>query len=160
MTLAQLQEFDAVFVAGPASITSALLTQYVNGGGNVYVEAGTGSICDECAWDPFLHDFGLDFGGENAIGYPYTAAAMSIPVSGSHPILAGVDHLQFGNANTVFDINASDARGQVVASHNGIGLLGVYDGNPPVGAVPEPGSMALMGLGCAGLAFALRRRRA
>lgn len=138
LTLAQLSAYDAVFVANGTGLNAALLAEYVKTGGNVFLAAGTGRACDDCLWDPFLKRFGLDFGpGSNRVGSPYTAQAMSLPVSGSHPILAGIDHLQYGNGNNVYDINPSDRRSQVIATYRNIGILAVYDGNPAPAAVPE-----------------------
>jgi hypothetical protein len=158
-TLAQLQAYNAVFIAANSGISAAVLTQYVNGGGNVFLAAGTGAACEDCAYDPFLNGFGLDLGpGYNGLGSPYTPSAMSLPVSGSHFILGGVDHLQYGNGNNVYDINASDARSQVIAGYQGVGILAVYDGNTAA-AVPEPGTFALMGLGLVSVALGYRRRK-
>lgn len=158
-TLAQLQAYDAVFIAANSGISAAVLTQYVSGGGNVFLAAGTGAACEDCLYDPFLNGFGLDLGpGYNGVGSPYTPSAMSLPVSGSHYILGGVDHLQYGNGNNVYDINVSDPRSQVIASYQGVGLLAVYDGNT-AGAVPEPGTFALMGLGLVSIVLGYRRRK-
>jgi hypothetical protein len=157
VTLPGLLAYDAIFL-GENAVSTSVLIDYVNAGGNVYLMGGVGVSGEDAIWDPFLNAFGLDFGeGYNGIGSPYSPANMSLPISGSHPILAGVDHLQMGNGNTIYDINASDARGQIVASYNGFGILAVYDGNGPA-AVPEPGTLALMGLGLVSMVMWVRRR--
>lgn len=70
----------------------------------------------------------------------------------------GVGGTYSSSANLVYGLNtiqtvAYDTDGNVSSSSVQVTL------NAPTPAIPEPGSLALMGLGMAGLAFAVRRRK-
>lgn len=150
--LATLRGYDGVFVGGYGA-DNQVLTDYVNGGGNVYVFGGTGDLGTAAGeagtWNPFLAHFGLAFDGTRFNGVQYT-----IPINSDHPIFAGVDHLYQDNGSSVLDLDPQDPRNQVLVTYQGQGLYGVFDGAP----VPEPGTLALL-VGPAGVLLAFRRRR-
>jgi len=152
-TLATLQGYDAVFLAGNNFDNNALI-QYINGGGNVFLEGGTGVVAGGAAgeaaqWNAFLNAFGLGFGSV------YNGVGGNIPIASSHPIFAGVTSLYQNNGNDTLDINVSDPRGQVLVTSatSGHGLYAVYESV----SVPEPGTLILLGGALIGL-FGLRRK--
>jgi hypothetical protein len=148
-TLATLQGYDAVFLAGNAFDNNVLI-QYVNGGGNVFLEGGTGIVgaaAEAAQWNAFLNAFGLEYGTS------YNGVGGNIDVSSTHPIFTGVDHLYQNNGNDTLDINASDPRAQVLVTSGGHGLYAVYESV----SVPEPGTLLLLGGALLGL-FGLRRK--
>ncbi len=148
-SLATLQGYDAVFLAGNAFDNSVLI-DYVNGGGNVFLEGGTGiggAAAEAAQWKAFLNAFGLEYGNS------YNGVQGDIFISNSHPIFAGVDHLYQNNGNDALDISASDPRAQVLVTLNGHGLYAVYESV----SVPEPGTLLLLGGALIGL-FGLRRK--
>jgi hypothetical protein len=147
--LATLQSYAAVFLAGTVFDNNELI-QYVNGGGNVFLEGGTGlggAAAEAAQWNTFLNAFGLGFGSV------YNGVGGDIPINSSHPIFAGVDHLYQNNGNDTLDINASDPSAQVLVTSGVHGLYAVYESV----SVPEPGTLLLLGAALLGL-FGLRRK--
>lgn len=104
--LATLQNYDAVFVGGFAADTSAL-TDYVNGGGNVYVMAGSGAFGDASAeataWDPFLLNFGL------TLSPVFNDIVGDISIDNPHPVTGGVSSLAYQNGQSIFELDPNSA---------------------------------------------------
>lgn len=160
---ATLGNYDAVFLAG--SVNSAypdqqVIIDYVQGGGNVYIGAGTGNggaAAEAAAWNQVLALAGLEFDGV------YNSQVGNIPPVGPHPLLAGVSSLYFAFGNSVVDLAPTDDTGEILFENNGHGMLalGSFGELPPpseFSPVPEPGTLAVIGLGLFGLGFARRRR--
>ena len=72
----------------------------------------------------------------------------------------GIDEGNDGTVNQFFTIYTRDvAAGTIRLSEQNQGTLNMYGlAAAPITAVPEPTSLALIGLGCAGLAVWTRRR--
>ncbi len=147
--LPTLRLYDGIFLAADAVPSTAVLVDYVNAGGNVYLAGGTGSDAakEAAMWDPFLNAFGLDFAPA------YNGVAGNIAISNPHPIFAGVDSLYQNNGESVSDLFPGDPRNRVLVSSGSNGLYAVYD------PVPEPGTMLLMGIGLGALGVRRRFRR-
>jgi hypothetical protein len=152
-TLGNLNNYSAVFLAGAqAGYNAATLAQYVNGGGDVYIAAGTADGpfggAENAYWNPFLNLFGLNLGPD------YNGIAGTFAVSSSHPVLAGVTALYNNNGNTVSLFGAVPGSSVIYTVPGGNqGLIGVYDG-----AVPEPGTWVLLSSGLVCLFLGRRSR--
>lgn len=120
-SLANLQQYDAIFLAGNAA-DNAVLIDYVAAGGNVYIAGGTtGHGCEQVTWNTFLHAFGL------AYGPCYNGIAGALPITSDHPIFTGVTSLYQNNGNTVLELNPSNPRTAILAFFGSNGLYGVFD---------------------------------
>lgn len=123
--LAVMQGYDAIWLGG-VPVDNAALTQYVQGGGNVYLMAGTAwapSAAAEAAyWNVFLTAFGLAYDTSyNGIGnFP-------IPVAGTHPILAGVTGLYHSSGQTVIDLDPADSAATILVDYMGVGIVAAYE---------------------------------
>lgn len=164
-TLATLNNYQGVFLGGiPGSggANAAILSAYVNGGGNVYVMAGTGEIgsagAEASSWDPFLNAFGLGFGSTY---FEQPAFLQITPVPGANPLQSGVTQVSWGFGQSAFETNLANPltdtaiTGQFsiarpIVSTFGIGTV----------AVPEASTVALAlpALGIIG-AVVIRRRK-
>ena len=147
--LPTLLEYDGVFLAGNAADNQVLI-DYVNHGGNVYLAGGTGlgsQNAEALRWNTFLNAFGLAFSTFDNFDVG------SIPISSTHPIFAGVDHLYQNNGNDTLVVSTNDPRTQVLVYDAGCALYAVYD------SVPEPTILPLLIISLVGL-IDMRRRRA
>jgi len=116
--LEDFSQYDAVFV-GQNSVDTHRLTEYVNGGGNVYVMSGTGYGVADTNWNAFLAAFGLSLASKSNSLNGVTA------ISSSHPLFAGVHSLLFIAGNSVA-VSGTYPGGAIVASAGTTGLFGVF----------------------------------
>ena len=164
--------FDAVLIGSGADSSSntellaasGLFTTYFNGGGSLYINTDEGF---GQSWFNFVPSFGTTVANTistQGIFVP-TAAGLAIGLTDTivdadvtHNFFTGVDTSLF----TIFEVtdqnNLGIPAGQTVALGLRAGVISSSgfgsSGNP----IPEPATLALMGLGFAGLAAARKRR--
>lgn len=148
-TLANLAGIDAVMLAGNYLDAAGLgvLSDYVAGGGSVYIAGGTGSLgptTEANSWNSFLAPFGIQM-----TGGAYDGIGGNLAVSGD-AIFAGVSTLYSNNGN------ALTGGGVVCCGDNG--LYAVWRSEEGPAPVPLPASGLLLA-GAVGAAAALRRRK-
>jgi hypothetical protein len=123
LSLANLLTFDAVYLGGRAFNATAI-NDYLSAGGNVYIAAGAGGFGgaanEAAAYAPLLVPRGLQ------LAAPYAGPSVDVPISGTHPLLAGVDHLYAWGANFLSDLTAGDPSSTIIFNHAAL-QIGVYD---------------------------------
>ena len=136
-----LTGFKAVLLAGPitggVAPNAAALIAYVNGGGNVFLEAGTGGFAggaagESAAWAPFLGTFGITLATTYNTGNP----CQNYAITSANPLFSGVTQLyECGGQQTTASGSAS-----VIATNATVpvSVLAV------VSSVPEPGTLSLL----------------
>ncbi len=109
-TLATLQNYRGVFlsgVAGSGAANAAVLKSYVNQGGNVLVMAGTGDIAggagpEAGAWNFFLNQFGLSFGGTY---FGLGAGLLNVPtLASANPLGKLITVVEWGYGHNVTNL--------------------------------------------------------
>jgi hypothetical protein len=121
-----LIQYDAIFVAGPEKPDNAVLIDYVESGGHVYLAGGTGdfeggAIGEAAAWNGFLGHFNLNF------GHPYNEVCCVLGVTSLHPICHGVNSLYYNNGNTVSELVPDNPNTDILEVFGPHGLIGVFD---------------------------------
>jgi hypothetical protein len=134
-TLPNLTQYDAIFLGGSPVPDNQVLIDYADAGGNVYLMGGTGaggSAGEAAAWNTFLNHFGLSF--ESAT---YNGLTGVLPSSGTHPVLAGVDGLYYGNGQTISDSDLGNNVNIILFSED-LGIIAATDDSipPPPENVP------------------------
>jgi hypothetical protein len=117
-TLPNISTYDAVFL-GVTGADNKVLIDYVNAGGNVYVFSGGDT--ESAKWNAFLGYFGLRFKRVN------NGIVGDIPITSTHPLFAGVDHLYQDIGTSIIDLDPLDPRNKVLMTYSNQGLYAVYD---------------------------------
>ena len=121
--LESLRRFDAVFLAGnPAD--NQVLIDYVRSGGSVYLAGGTGwggAAGEARRWKAFLNAFGFKLEERD------DGVARRLDIAIDHPVFEGVGLLLHYHGNAIVDIDPSAPENAILWSHNGMGLLGIFD---------------------------------
>jgi hypothetical protein len=142
--------YNAVFVGGNGgSVNNAALISYVNGGGSVFVEAGTGDlgpVGEAAEWNTFLNAFGLSLapvyngiGTGSEPGSDINVSAFQFQGPYGAALFTGVDNVFIWNGN---DVSGAGPGVQTWTTDGGDGLYGAWQGTA---VTPEPVSMLLMG---------------
>jgi hypothetical protein len=122
-SLATLRQYDAVFLAGEAADNDVLI-DFVRGGGNVYLAAGTGvgrAALESERWNRFLNTFGLTLAPE------YYPLNRFVAIDSSSPVFKNVHSLWVHKGNPVSTIDPSSQDTQTLAVADGVGIFAAYE---------------------------------
>ena len=156
-----LAEYKAIFFSGNRrDADDAVLTNYVNRGGGVFLALGAGagefpsSASEAAAWNPFLNNFGLTLGAN------YNLFTGTFASTGDHEVFDGVNNIYYNNGNTVSLTGTNEYASivQTAPAPQGFGLFGIYDG--PDVITPEPQTLTLLAAGLGLFAWMRRIRKA
>ena len=164
--------FDAVLVGSgnSSSANTALLgatglfTSYFNGGGSLYINTDEGLGQN---WFNFVPSFGTTVANTISVSGIFAPTAAGAAIGLTQAIVdADVTHNYFTAVDTsIFTIlevteqnNSNVPAGQTVALGLRAGVISSSGFGSSGNAVPEPATLALMGLGFAGLAMVRRRK--
>jgi len=162
--LTTLSAYDGVFLGGHVGggyLPTQPVIDYLQGGGNVYIMAGTGnggSAAEAAAWNPILATAGLQYQGS------YNGVSSSVaPDDPSHPLLAGVSDLYFYFGNSVLDLDTTGTNGEILFTSGGQGMLalGSFGTLPPpsqYSPIPEPSTALLLMTGLAAFGYRSRKK--
>lgn len=151
--LATLSTFDAIYLGGSALYKDdEVLKRYVNGGGSVFLVAGTGvgGPVDEAArWNAFLNHFGLH------LTPAYNQYTGTVGVIGNHVVFTGVNQIYYNNGNTITLTEPGNPNASIIeVSDSGYGLFGVYEQV----STPEPQTISVLAGGLGVLVWMRWRR--
>ncbi len=146
LTASMLSGKNAIFLAGSLGSTSgeqALLTQFVQSGGTVYLSLGTDNFTtaanEIAAWNPLVQNFGLSAG---TTWFP-DDSVYTIPIASADPMLSNnVTSLTWGYGQAITLTNPGNPQTKILFT----GTFASPIGNQPlvgVSVVPEPAAMAL-----------------
>ena len=172
INLALTGGYDAVLVGSgnDSSANTALLgssglfTTYFNGGGSIFIHTDEGFGQN---WFNFVPSFGTTLANSiSATGIFAPTAAGSIigltqaivDADATHNYFTGVDTSVFTILEVTEQNNQNVPADQTVAIGLRAGVISSSGFGSSGNAVPEPATLALMGLGFAGLAMARRRK--
>ena len=153
-----LSGYSAVLVAG-MPVNNTLLSNYVNSGGSVFLEAGTGNggaASEAAQWNTFLNTYGLGLAPTyNGVNGNTNVSAFSSQTPYGPALFNGVSSIYIDNGNNVVLGGVPTSNDQIFTDGSGNGLYGAWSAAP----VPEPEiyGMMLVGLGLMG--FMVRRTR-
>ena len=122
-TLETLRQYDAVFLAMDPADNETLI-DYVRGGGNVYIEGGTGlgrAVLEAARWNTFLNTFGLTFAPV------YHQLKQYVTIDSPSPIFKDVHQLWVHKGNPVSTLDPENPDTQMLVSSNGVGIFATYD---------------------------------
>jgi len=127
-TLANLSQYDGVFLAATVADNQVLI-DYVAAGGNVYLAGGAGTswfpsaAAEAGAWNTFLNAYGLAFAPS------YNLLRATVPIQSSHPVFIGVSSLYLDRGNPVLQLSPADPATSVLQFSGAEGLFATFE--PP-----------------------------
>jgi hypothetical protein len=121
-------------------LDNTALSNYVNGGGSVYLAGGVGdsSAVEAAGWNTFLNNYGLTFSST------YNGLS-NVAITSAHPIFTGITILGSGNGQSILNLG-TDPNAQIVqlAGTEGVYAVVTVPGQVPI---PEPTTALLFSAG-------------